>query len=60
MPDVPVKVILSDGIVSDAAAGSDQLKLNQGKFSHRELEILEVHEGWIHIGTTYNGMQQSV
>ncbi len=59
MPDVPVKVVLSDGIVSDAAAGSDQLKLNQDvMFSHRELEILEVHEGWIHIGTTFNGMQQ--
>lgn len=59
MPDVPMSVILSDGIVSDAAAGSDRLKLNQDVlFSQRELEILEVHEGWIHIGTTYNGQSQ--
>lgn len=59
MPDVPMKVVLSDGIVSDAAAGSDQLKLNQDvTFSQRELDILEVHEGWIHIGTTFNGQSQ--
>ncbi|MCL4410321.1 MAG: flavohemoglobin expression-modulating QEGLA motif protein [Gammaproteobacteria bacterium] len=59
MQGVNVNVMLSDGIVSDAAAGSDRIKLNQDvKFSQRELDILEVHEGWIHIGTTQNGLQQ--
>ncbi|RUO30510.1 flavohemoglobin expression-modulating QEGLA motif protein [Aliidiomarina sanyensis] len=59
MQGVDVQVMLSDGIVSDAAAGSDRIKLNQDvKFSQRELDILEVHEGWIHVGTTQNGLRQ--
>lgn len=59
MPNVPVQVVLSDGIVSDAAAGSDTLKLNKDvMFSMRELDILEAHEGWIHLGTTFNGQSQ--
>lgn len=59
MSELQVQVMLSDGIVSDASAGSDRIKLNQGvKFSQRELDILEVHEGWIHVGTTQNGLKQ--
>ncbi|MCH8553084.1 MAG: flavohemoglobin expression-modulating QEGLA motif protein [Natronospirillum sp.] len=59
MPEVPVNIMLSDGIVSDAAAGSDSIKLNQDvRFSQRELDILEVHEAWIHVGTTQNGLAQ--
>ena len=59
MPEVPVQIMLSDGIVSDAAAGSDRIKLNQDVlFSQRELDILEVHEAWIHVGTTQNGLAQ--
>ncbi|TGG95096.1 flavohemoglobin expression-modulating QEGLA motif protein [Natronospirillum operosum] len=59
MPDVPVQIMLSDGILSDAAAGSDRIKLNQDVlFSQRELDILEVHEAWIHVGTTQNGLAQ--
>ncbi len=59
MPGIDVEVILSDGIVSDAAAGANSIKLNQDvKFSQRELDILEVHEGWIHVGTTQNGLAQ--
>ncbi len=59
MPGIDVEVILSDGIVSDAAAGANNIKLNQDvKFSQRELDILEVHEGWIHVGTTQNGLAQ--
>lgn len=59
MHELQVQVMLSDGIVSDASAGSDRIKLNQGvKFSQRELDILEVHEGWIHVGTTQNGLAQ--
>ena len=59
MPGLDVQVMLSDGIVSDAAAGADRIKMNQDvKFSQRELDILEVHEGWIHVGTTQNGLAQ--
>ena len=54
-----IKVMLSDGIVSDAAAGSDYIKLNDSKrFSEQELRVFEVHEGWVHVGTTLNGKHQ--
>ncbi|WP_028303799.1 flavohemoglobin expression-modulating QEGLA motif protein [Oceanospirillum maris] len=59
MPGLNARVILSDGIVSDAAAGSDYIKLNKDvMFSQRELDLLEAHEGWIHVGTTQNGLAQ--
>jgi hypothetical protein len=55
-PENPVRVVLSDGIVSDAAAGSDYIKLRrEARFNHRDLRLLEVHEGWVHVGTTLNG-----
>lgn len=56
-----VRVILSDGIVADAAAGSDYVKLrSNAMFSERDLRLLEVHEGWVHVGTTLNGAAQPV
>jgi len=52
-------VKLSDDIVADAAAGADVIKLNQNvRFSDRDLRYLEVHEGWVHLGTTLNGAEQ--
>ena len=58
-PNGAIKVILSDGIVSDAAAGGDSIKLNsRAMFSERDLQVLEVHEGWVHVGTTLNGRRQ--
>jgi uncharacterized protein (TIGR02421 family) len=52
---------LSDGIVADAAAGGDKVKIREGAmFSQREVELLEVHEGWVHVGTTLNGRAQPV
>jgi len=60
-PDKALRVILSDGIVADAAAGSDYIKLRQdAMFNERDLRMLEVHEGWVHLGTTLNGMAQPV
>lgn len=54
-----VRVMVSDGIVSDAAAGTDYLKIrSDARFSERDLRILEVHEGWVHLGTTLNGQAQ--
>ena len=59
--DNSVRVKLSDGIVADAAAGADYLKIRaDAKFNERDLRILEVHEGWVHLGTTLNGARQSV
>lgn len=52
---------LSDGIVADAAAGGDTVKIREGAmFSAREIDIYEVHEGWVHVGTTLNGRSQPV
>lgn len=56
-----VKVMLSDNIVADAAAGADCLKINKDSlFSERDLRLLEVHEGWVHIATTFNGAAQPI
>lgn len=52
-------VKLSDNIVADAAAGAEVIKLNQNaRFSERDLKYLEVHEGWVHLGTSLNGSAQ--
>lgn len=52
---------ISDGIVADAAAGGDTIKIREGcMFSQRDVDILEVHEGWVHVGTTQNGNLQHV
>jgi uncharacterized protein (TIGR02421 family) len=54
-----VRVEISDDIVSDASAGGDCIKINRrAQFSELDLQVLEVHEGWIHIGTTLNGREQ--
>ncbi|MBI3543891.1 MAG: DUF1704 domain-containing protein [Deltaproteobacteria bacterium] len=59
--DNPVRAKLSDGILADAAAGSDTVKIKEGAmFSRRDIEILEVHEGWVHVGTTLNGQNQHI
>ncbi|HSN17214.1 MAG TPA: flavohemoglobin expression-modulating QEGLA motif protein [Gammaproteobacteria bacterium] len=56
-----VRVLLSDGIVADAAAGADYIKIRrEAKFNERDLKVLEVHEGWVHLGTTLNGGQQPI
>ncbi|OGT41710.1 MAG: hypothetical protein A3F13_03025 [Gammaproteobacteria bacterium RIFCSPHIGHO2_12_FULL_40_19] len=56
-----VTVALSDNIVADASAGADCIKLNRNvKFSDRDLRYLEVHEGWVHVGTTLNGLAQPI
>ncbi len=59
--DGKVLAKLSDGIVADAAAGGDKVKIRQGAmFSMRDVDIYEVHEGWVHVGTTLNGRAQPV
>jgi uncharacterized protein (TIGR02421 family) len=58
-PGAALRVRLSDGIAADAAAGTDYIKLRDGAFfSDRDLRVLEVHEGWVHLGTTINGASQ--
>jgi len=54
-----VSVMVSDDMVADASAGADSIKLSsQVMFSDRDLKYLEVHEGWVHVGTTLNGTMQ--
>lgn len=54
-----VSVMISDGMIADASAGADTIKLSQNaKFSDRDLKYLEVHEGWVHVATTVNGSAQ--
>lgn len=56
-----VTATLSDNIVADASAGADCIKLNRNvRFSDRDLRYLEVHEGWVHVGTTLNGLAQPI
>lgn len=56
-----IRVELSDGIIADAAAGADRIKIHEGlKFSLREIRTFEIHEGWVHLGTTLNGMAQPI
>lgn len=60
-PKGRVRICLDDGIIADAAAGSDYIKLrDDALFRERDLRVLEVHEGWVHVGTTLNGMAQEV
>lgn len=54
-----IKVLLNDRMLADAAAGFDKIKLSKkAMFSERELKYLEMHEGWVHLGTTINGKTQ--
>jgi uncharacterized protein (TIGR02421 family) len=56
-----VRARLSDGILADASAGGDSVKIKESSlFSTRDIDILEVHEGWVHVGTTLNGSRQHV
>jgi uncharacterized protein (TIGR02421 family) len=55
-----INVKLADDIISDASAGSDYIKIKKdGKFSSRDIDIFEVHEGQVHLATTINGLKQS-
>jgi uncharacterized protein (TIGR02421 family) len=56
-----VKVVIEDEMVADAAASAKTIKLRQAAtFTRRDIDILEVHEGWVHMGTTINGLEQRV
>ncbi len=56
-----VRVDVDDALVADAAAGSDYVKIRSGAtFSRKDIDILEVHEGWVHLATSLNGQAQPV
>ena len=56
-----IEVKTDDSIASDAAAGSDYIKMREDRFfSKRDIDLLEAHEGWVHVSTTMNGLAQPV
>lgn len=58
-PDAGIRVLLNDQMTADAAAGSDYLKIrSDAMFNRLDIDVLEVHEGWVHLGTTLNGTAQ--
>lgn len=59
--DHQVRVKISDGIIADVAAGAEYIKIRKGiSFTERHLRVIEVHEGWVHMATTLNGMAQPI
>lgn len=56
-----VRVKISDGILADSAAGAESIKIRKGlMLSERDIHAFEVHEGWVHLGTTLNGLSQPI
>ena len=56
-----VHVRIADDLAADAAAGCDYIKIREdAHFSPREVRLLEVHEGWVHLATTRNGQAQPI
>lgn len=59
--DDTIRVFESDGILADAAAGADYIKIrSDARFNERDVKALEVHEGLVHVGTTLNGLNQPI
>ncbi|HVY45442.1 MAG TPA: tyrosine/phenylalanine carboxypeptidase domain-containing protein [Minicystis sp.] len=56
-----IQVQVDDSLLADAAAGSDYVKIRSGAtFSRGDIDILEAHEGWVHVATSLNGQAQPV
>lgn len=56
-----VRVRAADDLAANAAATLDTIKVRRdARFTPREVRLLEVHEGWVHLGTTLNGQSQPV
>ncbi|MFO0760837.1 MAG: flavohemoglobin expression-modulating QEGLA motif protein [Byssovorax sp.] len=56
-----IHVQVDDSLLADAAAGSDYVKIRSGAtFSRGDIDILEAHEGWVHVATSLNGQHQPV
>jgi uncharacterized protein (TIGR02421 family) len=57
----PIRVQVDDSLLADAAAGSDYVKIRSGAtFTRSDIDILEAHEGWVHVATSLNGQAQPV
>src|SRR5262249_4128701 len=58
-PDGAIRFKLVERISADAAAGSDYLKLRRdARYTPEDIRLLEVHEGWVHLGRSLNARGQ--
>ncbi len=54
-----IRFKIVDRIAADAVAGSDYLKLRKdAQYTPADVRMLEVHEGWVHLGTSLNARRQ--
>lgn len=59
--DPSVKVIVTDDMDASASVGGDCLKVRRDAwFCPRDVRLLEVHEGWVHLGTSRNARRQPI
>jgi uncharacterized protein (TIGR02421 family) len=57
----PVRLTLVDNLAADACVGGSTLKLRRtARFTTADIDLLEVHEGWVHVGTTLAGRRQPI
>jgi uncharacterized protein (TIGR02421 family) len=56
-----IHVRTSEALSADAAAGPGYLKLRlDATFTNAEIDLLEAHEGWAHLGTMLSGQRQPI
>ncbi len=56
---ITIDVRVVDSLSADASAGCGYLKLRRGAaFTLADIDLLEAHEGWVHLGTMINGSRQ--
>ena len=56
---VQFRVRVNQGLSADASAGGATINLRaDARYAEREIRLLEVHEGWVHLATTLNGRAQ--
>jgi uncharacterized protein (TIGR02421 family) len=60
-PEITFQVQVSSALSANAAVAGETLKVRRGAvFAAHEVRLLEVHEGWVHLGTSLNGREQDV
>ena len=60
-PNRKIKVVISNRMTADAAAGADYIKLKKSAtYTRRQVLQLLHHEGEVHLATTLNGSAQGV
>jgi uncharacterized protein (TIGR02421 family) len=60
-PSARFRIRVAEGIPANAAAGCGYIKLRgDARFTLSDIRLLEVHEGWVHLGTTVNGLSQPI